>query len=1219
MTAAILLGMTIAPFSSPPLKAEEQNATLFVYDMGEGYLSGMSDNGLWGLYKMPDYSEVDAYPRRMNLRTGQVEQLPLISSQNPPHICQQFDITDDGTMIYGSFDDLPAYYSLADEQWHDMKLSFRWRGYTGAVRSVTPDGSWACGWMMSSIASFRPVLWHNNEPEELGNLPTYDELFAKGIIDREDYDEHIRKEQTPNIAFWKVSADGRHVLASTDHNYPNWGCAYFIYHTDTKTYDWIEDPDQPLHTYTSGASMSDNGEWVSASWSGTKVNADGTWDEYHHAFRFHVPDSTVDHHPVSGVIGDEGEGRSLSVTVDGTRISYETIMRQVYGLDIREITGYDSFGRLFFVSTDGKTILCQPSYRTTAFSASVPVSFQEAALKVNLLAESHISPDPGAVLSRLEQVTIAFDTPADVSSTMKGAVMRGNEMVAESASIIPSADRRSFTISFPGLLLEEGISYELFLPEGLFMTRDGRQLSPSASVTYTGRADLPLAPVRITPADGSGVQEISAYSMIILDFDTRPFLAGEKEALLYEGDSDKPMARLSIVAENNRVGLYPAASRRLAKGKEYRVLIPQGTFTDIVGNCPNEEIILNYSGSYLLTTPEVNGNILFSDRFDNPNESLNNFLLYEGDHLTPVAEMAPWGFDNDNTPWNFSVRDDNSYDYCAAATSRYKEEGAADDWMLLPRLTISNPSIYLSFKAQSYLAGASDKLNVYVWECDEFFGQLDSDIMERLKSEATLLLTTPLLPGRLENQLEGDWEEFTLPLADFEGKNIYIAFANLNDHQSAIFLDDIMVDYRGNYLLSSSVPSSVVGTDPLEVKCSVTFNNYPGYDTLSATCAIETAPGIYETLSSYEVSGLDYEIGDVYEIIFPDKVSLKAGEINHLSITVSLDGETQVLPLTIANPLFEARRCVLVEEGTGEWCGFCPSGFVALEYLQEQYPGQVAEVSIHHDDSYSFESYVSFLGFQAYPSGRVDRLPVLASPLAVDQSSGLLTLTSASGAETFADLVEQRLALPPSAAFNLTSYNIDSATRRLDAYMEVIPTLNLDDADWNLFSVMTEYDLPARQENNYSGYTDPLMAEWAALSNRVSCRIPAVARALGSPSFYGETGLLPSRLDAGVSYPLELHLTIPEEIDLEKFRLVVALVSNNDGTIINAATAGYGADPSSIRDLTLPDDLNPAQDEELHIYDLQGRELKKENIDRRVNPFVIIRRGNTSKSVFGFK
>ncbi|MBD5371685.1 MAG: hypothetical protein HDR80_11220 [Bacteroides sp.] len=1168
--------------------------------MGAGFVAGMSSNGAWGIFRMPSFDEEDAVPKRMNLTTGEIESLPLIPSQSPPHICAPYDITDDGTKIFGAYDDLPAYYDLADEQWHDLPLDFNTRSYTGFANDVTPDGRWACGYLMRSMTYFQPALWHDGECVTLGQLPTYDEMYEKGIIDDEDYTSHISQGQSPNIAFWKVSSDGKHVLASTDHNYPGWGCAYFLYHTETRTYDWIEDPDIPAHCYVSGASMSDNGEWVSARWTGTKVNPDGTWDDFHSPFRLHVPDGKIDYVSVGGLIGDDGRGMGLSVRVDGVNVRLETVMRQLYGLDIAELTGYDSFGTLFNVAADRRTVLCQPGYRTTAISAKLPESFFDAALKVNLMAEAKVAPEAGAVLSRPEHITVEFDVAAKHDPNKSAVLMKGDTEVARAASVESSQGGRRFTLNFPDVLLEEGTDYVLVLPEGLFTSASDKYVMPGKSIPYVGREDVPLAPKTITPEPESSLAELSTYSMVVLDFGMHVLATEKAAAYLYQEDSDKPLTYLNIAIDGDRVGLYPPARRTLAKGKEYIVVVEEGAFTDQLGRCANEEISVAFQGAYVLNPTQQNGNILFFDDFSNPNQSLYNFLQYEGDHLSPTPEMEAWGFDADNTPWNFSVRDEDDFDYCAAATSSYTKAGTSDDWMVLPRLSITNEYDYLTFKAQSYRLSADDRLKVYVWVEDTPFGELDAQTMARLKNEAELVFDRKLNPGRLEDRLSGDWEYFELPLSAFAGKDVYIAFANTNEAGSAIFVDDICVEYRGNFTLSSSVPSSVVGDGPVEISFDVMVNNDVTYSGLVAEYSLE---GSDET-DRMTIGDLNLGKGDTRHFTFHRPCSLIPGEVNDLILTVTLGDETQRLPLRVANPVFQAERGVLVEEGTGEWCGFCPSGFVALEYLAATYPGRVNEISIHHDDSYSFESYIGFMGFSAYPTGRVDRGNVMLAPLVADSSTGFLSFTSREGNETFADVVERQLNEPAEAGIYVNAFTLNEDVRTMTTDISVVPTLNQHDVDWNILTVVTEYDLPGIQQNYYSGQTDPVMASWSGFDSKVQYLLPAVARGVGEGGFLGRAGLLPNDVEGGREYRLTLETEIPQEvIDMVKCRVVIALVAAADGRVLNSVSAGYGRKALGLADPEIDTDCFEVNDGRVlfrgsatgvRIFDLQGAALENE-------------------------
>jgi len=78
----------------------------------------------------------------------------------------------------------------------------------------------------------------------------------------------------------------------------------------------------------------------------------------------------------------------------------------------------------------------------------------------------------------------------------------------------------------------------------------------------------------------------------------------------------------------------------------------------------------------------------------------------------------------------------------------------------------------------------------------------------------------------------------------------------------------------------------------------------------------------------------------------------------------------------IGNPPATALRNVLIEEFTGEWCGWCVDGTYIIETLMENNPGRVFTTAIHQGDflqtgltqTLSEQFNASF-----YPSGVVDR------------------------------------------------------------------------------------------------------------------------------------------------------------------------------------------------------------------------------------------------------
>ncbi|MBI3259864.1 MAG: Omp28-related outer membrane protein [Ignavibacteriae bacterium] len=80
----------------------------------------------------------------------------------------------------------------------------------------------------------------------------------------------------------------------------------------------------------------------------------------------------------------------------------------------------------------------------------------------------------------------------------------------------------------------------------------------------------------------------------------------------------------------------------------------------------------------------------------------------------------------------------------------------------------------------------------------------------------------------------------------------------------------------------------------------------------------------------------------------------------------------------IGNGIMNAQtpvKRVLVEEGTGAWCGWCPRGATTLVEMIEKYPGKVIGVAVHNADQMSVadESLFSQAFINGYPNMVVDR------------------------------------------------------------------------------------------------------------------------------------------------------------------------------------------------------------------------------------------------------
>lgn len=1199
-----------------------EGALLHGFTLDTGFVSSLSDNGLWASFRAADYDETDCTPRRLNLTTGEIETLPFNAAKYSGHIASAYDITDDGLTLVGHIDRVPAYYR--DGDWHELPLPPKTRGYSGYVTSVTPDGHTMCGWISLSFTDFRPVIWRDGELLELGDLPTYEEMYARHIIDDEDYALHTSKNQTPNVAFFKISADGRVILAGVDHNLPGWGCSYLIYHVDEMTYDWIADDLLTQHgpgEFVSGASMSHSGEWVSCGVSGTVILPDGTYDDRYTGAMYHVPTKTFTRGKGGGgIVDNDGvtyRGGIPSVS-EGITVPIPMITRQKYGIDFDEATqlGPAVDGFMLDISADGRTVVGQTQPRLYVYSFTAPIPLKEAAEGINLLADCTLFPPQGTELSRVDYVMVRFESSATPVEDVRAYITCGDETVSVSGGV-EHVQGNVWKILFPSVALEDGMVYTAVIPGGMFKGRGTASRNTESRLTILGRADTPLAPLTISPAPESAVIEVGAYNMVTLEFDTYPDPTGIP-AQLYEKGYDTPLCNLNLAADGYRLFAYPAATRRLGKGHEYEVVIPAGAVGDLMGHRLNEEIRISYRGSYMPDIPE-GMTALFYDDFTYPNESLGNFLQFEGDHQRPVADMRDWGFDEDNTPWNFSVRDDDNYDYCAASHSMYVGvSDPSDDWLVIPRLMLDSEWYRLHFKAQSYFATSYDRLKVIVWPCDEIFGSLDASTVDRMRGEGTVIYDEVLSPGADEFRLAGDWTDVSLSLSDFKGKNVYIAFVNQNERDgSAVFVDDIMVVYEGDFTLAPLTQSTVVAADEVEIRARVQMlDKDKRFDLLEAEWL--TDDGLQR--GTISISSPEPDENNGIDLVFAESLRPVAGRETTYTISVTLDGESQNVSHTIANLLFDVTGRVLVEEGTGAWCGFCPQGLVALEYLDKTYGERVVPVSVHCRDAFAFDEYDQFLALGAYPSARINRSVKVSYPVFTDPLSGRYSLSSDTGDQTFVDMVESELSQPCVAEIDIDGLSLDSR-RVLTVDGHVRMAMQREDAPYNLLAVITEDGLRAVQTNYLTGYTDPLFAEWGAKDAQVLTEYPDVARMIGGTSFYGESGVLPDLLSAGEIYPVGVRMALPGDINVDKARVVLVLIDATTGRAVNSVRSGYiAADLNGIegvpesgkfelRDRTI---LFDGTEEGVEVYGLDGVRLVNGLLSRGL---VIARSGTATARI----
>jgi len=233
---------------------------------------------------------------------------------------------------------------------------------------------------------------------------------------------------------------------------------------------------------------------------------------------------------------------------------------------------------------------------------------------------------------------------------------------------------------------------------------------------------------------------------------------------------------------------------------------------------------------------------------------------------------------------------------------------------------------------------------------------------------------------------------------------------------------------------------------------------------------------------------------------------------------------------------------VLIEEGTGTWCNWCPRGFVYGEQMIFEYDAIL--IAIHMNDPMeSTPEYADATNINALPKGNVDRVGPPVDPSDWETS-----------------VLDQLNTTPPADIPVTTTYDANTRNMTMTVTADFFTSLS---GDYRLGAVVVEdavrgttsgYD----QYNAYSGGTTP-MGGWEDLPNPVPARqmvYDHVARYLAT-DYEGDAGSLPGTISNGSQHAHTLSWTLPEEYDEEYTQVVGYITNASTGEVLNAGKSAY--------------------------------------------------------------
>ncbi|MBD5355616.1 MAG: hypothetical protein HDR88_01215 [Bacteroides sp.] len=305
------------------------------------------------------------------------------------------------------------------------------------------------------------------------------------------------------------------------------------------------------------------------------------------------------------------------------------------------------------------------------------------------------------------------------------------------------------------------------------------------------------------------------------------------------------------------------------------------------------------------------------------------------------------------------------------------------------------------------------------------------------------------------------------------------------------------------------------------------------------------------------------------------------------------------------------KRRVLVEEYTGLWCGYCPRGYAAMEYMATNYPDDYVGISYHSNDAMETVPYTDYPWFvTAFPVSTIDRQEQ-GDPFYWNDFSGFGFLTA----------WEKQLQKFTPASIDLSQVEFNAESNKVTLAADV-SFIKQPENDCRIFYILTANGLSDNswiQTNYLSGesfdsYGIEEIREFiegpAAIPGLIFNDIPVKWSELN-----GIEGSLPeaSAIVADKIYNNSIEFDLnnassAQGLDMigkaSSIRAIAGVVDCVTGEVLNCAVAMV----SDITGVTVIDETEP----DIVYYDLNGI-----RINQVTNPGIYLRRiGNKTEKIF---
>lgn len=389
------------------------------------------------------------------------------------------------------------------------------------------------------------------------------------------------------------------------------------------------------------------------------------------------------------------------------------------------------------------------------------------------------------------------------------------------------------------------------------------------------------------------------------------------------------------------------------------------------------------------------------------------------------------------------------------------------------------------------------------------------------------------------------WTVWSMDISSYAGQSINIVWTyNDNaDWGSGMMIDDVeifspaAVDMEMTAI--TTIPTVVAGN--VDITGTVTSNGAANITSIDITW--NDGSGL-----NTETFAVNLNYGDSYNFTHGTQLAATAGSTYNVDVCVvansDADATNDCMTGVVSAVSSLVPKVTVGEEKTGEWCGWCPRGAVALANMSLSNPNDFIGIAVHNGDAMAVASYDGNIGTYVpggYPGGGVDRVEA-------GDPSDFLTMHNARAGM-----------VPPASVTATGEYDGTNVTVTISA--DFVGSLS---GDYRLAAVLIEDNVAgAGQVNYYNDGTSGAMAfpNTGSMPNFdfvgggatvTPYNHDHVARALGDDEINGASGSLPASVSAGTTESHTYTIAQDAAWAMGNMHVVGMLVNGSTGEILNA-------------------------------------------------------------------